>query len=149
LEGSLHSSTIAKVIGALIGYITRASVAEAACTGGRASVSQELLPWREQYDGFEGTLPAFTRVNRVVLGNGIRLFVNGVWCRYDAVAGNGFSIVLIRNTMTNRVTMVSFSGQVNGELLNPPGCPSVAIAARSEGTETVLGSTASITLTLI
>jgi hypothetical protein len=58
LEGSFHSSTIRKIRKALIGYITRAAVGTAAnCTGGRATINQETLPWHLTYLGFIGRLP--------------------------------------------------------------------------------------------
>jgi hypothetical protein len=67
LEGSLHSRTIAKVAGSLIGFITRALVAEASCTGGRARVRGETLPWHVTYQGFTGTLPNIVRLNTSVV----------------------------------------------------------------------------------
>ncbi len=55
IEGSFHSGTIRKVERALIGHITRASVAT--CTGGSATVLNATLPWHVQYGGFIGRLP--------------------------------------------------------------------------------------------
>jgi len=68
LEGSFHSSTLAKVIGALIGHVTRATVVGTSCTGGRATILQETLPWHVTYEGFSGTLPRITAV-RLLLRN--------------------------------------------------------------------------------
>ncbi len=59
VEGSFHSSTFAKVSGALIGYIYRAT-RTGNCTGGRATIDQESLPWHVAYGGFAGTLPNIT-----------------------------------------------------------------------------------------
>jgi hypothetical protein len=60
LEGSFTSATIAKVLHALIGVISRASVANPSCTGGHATIHQETLPWRLTYVGFTGILPRIT-----------------------------------------------------------------------------------------
>jgi hypothetical protein len=62
LEGTFHSTTIAKVVGSLIGYVTRAAVANTACTGGHATVLTATLPWHVTYEGFTGTLPNITRI---------------------------------------------------------------------------------------
>lgn len=64
MEGSFHSQTIRKVVGALIGYVSRASVRGQQCTGveepGTATIAQESLPWHLRYRGFSGTLPRIT-----------------------------------------------------------------------------------------
>jgi hypothetical protein len=58
LEGSLHTRTIAKTAGSLIGYITSAILGP--CPSITATVLRETLPWHIRYSGFEGTLPAIT-----------------------------------------------------------------------------------------
>ncbi len=68
LEGTLHSRTIIKTPGSLIGYIARATVGEASCTGGRARTLTARLPWHVQYSSFSGTLPNITSVNTNVIG---------------------------------------------------------------------------------
>src|ERR1700751_1578741 len=55
MEGSFHSGTIRKVVGALIGHITRAGAG--VCTGGGLTILRETLPWHVTYEGFFGTLP--------------------------------------------------------------------------------------------
>jgi hypothetical protein len=62
LLGSFHSRTISKVSGQLVGFINHGTVAEARCTGGRARVLPETLPWHVRYDSFAGTLPTITRI---------------------------------------------------------------------------------------
>lgn len=149
MEGSLHSATFAKTAGALIGYINRASLTESACTGGSATLAQESLPWHEQYSGFEGTLPNISRTIRVALGARIIMVFGGSVCIYIGNEGaNGFSITLVREA-GGRITGLRFSGSVRPEPSNPPVCPRVVRVAAEEGTETVAGSTASITVTLI
>src|SRR5215216_7887633 len=67
LEGSLHSRTIAKVAGNLIGYITRAVLGR--CIRGSATILTASLPWHVRYVGFEGTLPAIGRLLTNVSGS--------------------------------------------------------------------------------
>jgi hypothetical protein len=63
LEGSFHSATIAKTLGLLIGYVSRAIFgAGMACQGGSATVLTNTLPWHVTYEGFSGRLPAITSV---------------------------------------------------------------------------------------
>jgi hypothetical protein len=68
LEGSFHSQTFAKIARALVGYVTRATVNEGACTGGTARALAETLPWHVQYRSFEGTLPVITRISFRLVG---------------------------------------------------------------------------------
>jgi len=80
MEGSFHSATFSKVVGALIGYITRAQVSVMApCIGGEfwalngnevleQRVVANTLPWHVQYNGFTGTLPAIAGIIVAVLG---------------------------------------------------------------------------------
>jgi hypothetical protein len=62
LEGSYHARTMAKVNGALVGYITRAGIGTAGCTGGRATALAETLPWHIRYRSFVGTLPRIAEI---------------------------------------------------------------------------------------
>lgn len=68
LEGTQHSATITKSAGALIGYITGATVDEANCTGGRARANTETLPWHVTYESFTGTLPNIEAISTRVAG---------------------------------------------------------------------------------
>jgi hypothetical protein len=63
LEGSFHERTIAKTIGRLVGYVSRAIFGSgAACQGGSFTVLTATLPWHVTYEGFSGRLPAITSV---------------------------------------------------------------------------------------
>ena len=62
LEGSFHSATIVKTVGALIGYVTRASLVNSSCIGGHATIRTETLPWHIRYRGYSGTLPNITLI---------------------------------------------------------------------------------------
>lgn len=94
IEGSFHSSTISKVLEALVGYVTQAAVgAPAACTGGTVTILTANLPWHIRYNGFSGTLPEITRIHlRLILAE---FLIN----RNDLALGR-FSC-LYRSTPTN------------------------------------------------
>jgi hypothetical protein len=92
LEGSFHSSTMSKVADALIGHISRASVASASCTGGSATILQESLPWHVAYKGFRGTLPEITSVRLGLIGVWIVIRINST-----------LSLCLVRSTSASPV----------------------------------------------
>jgi hypothetical protein len=68
LEGSFHSATVRKTRGALIGAVTRAVVngSEPPCTGGRATMLQESLPWHLTWESFRGTLPRIEEITFLI-----------------------------------------------------------------------------------
>jgi hypothetical protein len=79
LEGSFHSRSIAKVAGALIGFITRAAVAHPCGGEGEMWVhngteeplgvrTANSLPWHMTYQGFTGTLPDISEVRIRIRG---------------------------------------------------------------------------------
>lgn len=79
LEGSLHSSTIAKVLGTLIGSVTRATLGR--CEVGTATILTEALPWNIRYSGFQGRLPEITSLIVHVPGFAVRSRLsNGITC---------------------------------------------------------------------
>src|ERR1044072_1283544 len=55
LDGSFHSSTIAKIHRALIGHLTLASLGR--CVTGSATILRATLPWHIAYSGHMGPLP--------------------------------------------------------------------------------------------
>jgi len=110
LEGSFHSHTIAKVIGTLLGFITRAIVDHNSCNGGDAwalteeETGNETLPWHVTYEGFGGTLPNITSVRLLLtthFSSEPGLF--GITCLYsgnasgdvtlDARSGNASAVI--------------------------------------------------------
>jgi hypothetical protein len=62
LEGSFHNATFIKTRGLLIGNITRAAVQNRQCSGGRATILLETLPWHVTYQSFTGTLPTIAGI---------------------------------------------------------------------------------------
>jgi hypothetical protein len=105
MSGSFHSSTIAKVNGALIGHMNRASYNPAGCTGGRATINQEALPWHIRYRAFRGTLPNITGVDFGVIGAKITLEAAGLTCTNQSTATNPW--VFVANLSAGRVTGVT------------------------------------------
>jgi len=71
LESVLHSRTMPKVIGSLIGFVTRVTVN--ACVNGTAIIQGERLPWHIRYSNFQGALPNITSVITHILGAGVRI----------------------------------------------------------------------------
>jgi hypothetical protein len=69
LEGSFHEATIAKVEGALIGSVTRASVDGNNCEPeeAKASILTETLPWLITYEGYIGELPNISGIEILLL----------------------------------------------------------------------------------
>lgn len=67
MEGTLHNALMTKTVNGLIGYITRAEVAN--CTGGSITLlTTGTLPWHVQYGGFIGTLPDITEMAIRIVG---------------------------------------------------------------------------------
>jgi len=105
LEGSLHSRTLAKVVGSLIGYITKATVLR--CARGSATIRQESLPWHRRYASFSGTLPNITSTSETVTGAEWTVREpGGITCSVTNATNTG------TNTLTSRtVTRTTVSGR--------------------------------------
>lgn len=71
LSGSLHTRTIAKTVGALIGYINAATLGP--CREGTATILTETLPWHARYLAFTGTLPNILTIRINVIGAAFRI----------------------------------------------------------------------------
>jgi len=157
LEGSFHSGTIRKVEHALIGHVTRASVAAASsCTGGSATVLQETLPWHIQYMGFTGTLPIIQSVRLLLAGAAFKLHIRLL-----------FEFFCLARTETNQPAggeaLVEGGGNLTNLTPDPnasipltsaggSGCPSTSghfQAPGGDGVITLLGNTTKIRITLI
>jgi hypothetical protein len=67
--GSIHNTTIEKVRGALIGWITH--VAASSCEGGSVAFLRETLPWHITYQSFFGRLPFIFDVRKLYVGMSI------------------------------------------------------------------------------
>lgn len=67
IEGSLHTTTTTKTAGALIGYVTSASVGP--CESGSATVLTATLPWHVQYGSYTGLLPTISSLIVNIIGS--------------------------------------------------------------------------------
>jgi hypothetical protein len=164
LEGSFHTNTIVKNVGALVGYITRAIVRRP-CTGGtvwaHSGETNEILggtfantlPWHIRYDGFTGTLPAIASV-RIRLENiqytaRAAFFGIPILCAYNSAAANGGNATATANreAVTGALTTLTPSGIVRS---STGGCPEGQFGAPAgDGPITLLGTTTRLTVTLI
>ena len=150
LEGSFHSATMAKVVDALVGHISRATLNNAVCSGGTGTILQASLPWHIRYVGFMGTLPNITALRTVAIGMGFRAAGSFGNCLFLTTTLQPSTGQLNRNATTRSLTSVTAGGTItSSENCGPFG---ERITARLGGTSTsltVLGSTTLITVTLI
>jgi hypothetical protein len=139
LEGSLHSRTIAKVAGSLIGYITRAILGR--CEAGTATIEQERLPWHISYSGFEGALPNITSIFIHVVGASFHVrTTEGITCHVLTTATEPARGILHRSTATHEITETGIEGRIRagGECLNATG--TLSTAPESSGAFSLLGT---------
>lgn len=140
LEGSLHSRTMAKVVGSLVGYITRADVGP--CASGRKTILRETLPWHIRYLSFTGTLPNITSIRYNIVGWSQRMSDGIVFCLYRSTAAEPAVMTFNREAGGALVTAV-----IGGTILS--SCGSSNTITSSPAALTVLNSAARITVTLI
>jgi hypothetical protein len=163
LEGSFHTRTIVKSVGALLGYLTRATVRRP-CTGGTAwahsgETNEALgttvannLPWHIQYGGFAGTLPNISSL-RLVLPGGLFLLRASLFgivtlCEYVTTNANGNAIGTANREAGGALTTLTASGEIRS---NSGGfCPTGRFQnPERDGAIVNLGTGARITVTLI
>jgi hypothetical protein len=152
LEGTFHSRTIVKVSGALIGYITRARVQEAACRGSenipnaKATVLQETLPWHIDYLGFVGSLPN-PSPQYALLNTAFRIFELplGATCLYSGTTRGIFERVEPGGEGRLRADETFGVPKASGSTL----CPNPGSFRGTSETVTVLGTSTPIILRLI
>lgn len=161
LEGSLHSRSITKVAGSLIGLITAARVRRP-CTGGTAWAHNaeaneilggnlpQTLPWHVTYEGFEGTLPNITRLRILLTGAAftVRASFLGitVLCSYRTGGEAGNATGTATREGGGAIDRLVASGRIR----STSGCPDGSFTSRAEdGIITQLGSATRVTVTLI
>jgi len=142
LEGSLHSRTIRKVEGTLIGYITRVQTGQ--CNLG-TTILTETLPWHISYISFSGTLPEITLL--IIRGRGNFRVAT-------CLAAAEFLGRFIRSIPSGQTNHVDVPLERNSEIpLTGILCPSPRIGTLSSGAQRgsvmVLGASTRITITLI
>lgn len=151
-EGSFHSSTFSKVENALIGHVSRATVAGASCTGGRATIHQESLPWHATYRGFRGLLPRISSIRISLKGPRISIFEPTFTLTCIGTATTEHPAVgeaLVEENAGGR-EIVNFS--FDESLIPVNGCIANNVkfsAPAGDGRVTLLGNTTRIRVTLI
>jgi hypothetical protein len=154
LEGTLHSRTISKVSGQLVGYITRAIVGpREQCTGGSAVILSATLPWHIHYDSFIGALPRITGVRIQIVNFGwqttARVLGSETSCLWKSTAAAPFLSILELNTETGRgESLRADETQSIPEFEGPGACPQ-SVSFRGRATVTVLGTTTAIIIRLV
>jgi len=149
MEGSFHSATIRKVLGALIGYVTRATAGRP-CSGGAATVNQASLPWHVTYEGFETALPNITEIFLLLRNVNFTVEVLGARCVYGRNEEN-LNGVARRNTANGEITLEDETG-AEGILTKISGgflCPGTGRFSQTSEPVTGLGSATRISVSLI
>jgi len=146
LEGSLHTRTMAKTIGSLIGYVTRDQLGF--CGIGTATILRETLPWHVRYSSFNGFLPEIASVIMHVVGAAWRIREPlGVTCLFRSSAERPVVGTFHRSTSSHEVSEVAIGGGIpsGGECFN-----AVGTLTSNSGPISVLGTLSTrITVTLI
>lgn len=146
VEGSLHTGTITKTRGSLIGYITRAPQPQN-CAGGSVTILQEALPFHVRYDSFTGSLPRPSGERLQVVGAAFGVNV-GFSCLYRSSATE--PLFMIDNIEANglitgvRADESTTFPRVEGGIF----CPATG-RFRNTGRMTGLGTSTNISLRLI
>lgn len=141
LEGSLHARTIAKVVGALIGYITRARLG--ACSTGSATILTETLPWHVTYRNFTGRLPAIETIGTDVINASFRVREPfGVTCLARSTTSR--PAIGTYRVSGGTIASATIGGTVPTDCLGQEG-----VFSSDAGVVTLTGATTRITVTLI
>jgi hypothetical protein len=153
LEGSLHSRTIPKVRELLIGYITRANIQNNQCTGGRATLRQEKLPWHLTYQSFRGTLPRITEILLNLIRLGFDIEIPGVNnCAATTSVANPARGIAVLSTTNGQVTGLNADPNATIPLTNAPGGFACGLGSgrfTGTGAMRLLGTNCLIFITLI
>ena len=111
LEGSLHSRTMAKVSGSLMGYITRATLGP--CLSFTVTILRETLPWHVRYAAFRGTLPNIDSIIVHLTEAAWRVREErGTTCLARSEAGRPVIITFHRNAVSREITEAGISGRI-------------------------------------
>jgi hypothetical protein len=150
MEGSFHSATIAKVIGALIGHVSRATTGS--CRGGSATITQTSLPWHVTYEGFTGTLPNIREISVLLRGVNFQVTVtvlgSQITCGYGRAEDNARGS-LVREAGGAISTLSPDESIRLQKLSGSIFCPGTGGFRSNANSVTLLGNTARITVRLI
>lgn len=149
LEGSLHSRTLSKVSGALVGYITSASMGSP-CTNGELHLLQETLPWHVRYDSFTGTLPRISTIRLQIVGFSLWLTWFSLRCLYTTTAARPIYATRFSESTGPLGEFVPSRLDLEGTLTEVTGleCPR-PITVQGAGDFNVQGTTTAITVQLV
>jgi hypothetical protein len=150
MEGSFHSATISKVIGALIGYVSRATAGT--CRGGSMSITQTSLPWHVTYEGFTGTLPGIREIALLLRSINYQVILTflgaQITCGYGRPEDN-FRSSLIREA-GGAITTVAPDTTIRFQKLSGSVfCPGTVGYIGNAANITLLGNTTRISVRLI
>jgi hypothetical protein len=149
LEGSFHSSTIRKVLGTLVSYISRAIVNDAACSEGHATILRESLPWHVLYQGFTGSLPRIVSVRHYLIGAAFQIEPGlGVVCLARSTVERPAAGDATRDSITGAIMTLEPDSLLSIPVIGGAACPRAGIFAGS-GEVYVLGTTTRVRLSLI
>ena len=141
LEGSLHSRTVTKTAGSLVGYITAVNLGT--CATGTATILRETLPWHMRYASFAGTLPNITGIIFNIIGWRFRIREPLLTCLATSTVENPVVYTRAREA----------SGALTTARLSGSGiettCGRVGSFNSDAGPVTVAGAATRITVTLI
>ncbi len=122
LEGSFHNETMEKPRDLLVGYITGSNVQNNQCTGGRATVLNETLPWHLTYRSFSGILPIIQTLLFNLIRAGFIYEIPGVnSCKVITSIANPARTITNLNTTTGRVEGLRADETARIPLVNGPG----------------------------
>ena len=142
LEGSLHTRTITKTVGRLIGYVTAANLGP--CASGSATFLRETLPWHLTYRSFAGTLPNITAMNVDMSGYSLQYREPLFTCLFRSGTGAAAMVLTFNREAGGALTTAIISGEAV-----PSSCGINARFTSSQAPLTVAGAATRITVTLI
>lgn len=148
LEGSIHTRTITKTGGSLIGYVTAANLGT--CSQGSATVLRELLPWHIRYSSFSGTLPSIASIRTDITEFSLRIRepVFAITCLAESDSLHP-AVATFNREAGGSLTTTTISGADIPALCEPNNFSVLARFSSDAGLVTVLNSATRITVTLI
>lgn len=113
LEGSMHSATIVKTRGSLVGHVTNAAVSSS-CGIFASRVLTANLPWHVRYQSFSGVLPNISNVAMQIIGFEFQIRESGfgVTCLYRSTEAQPLNMIWSRNGATGVIASATLSGTI-------------------------------------
>jgi hypothetical protein len=109
-EEFMHSRSMVKTTGGLVGYIETADLGP--CELGTATILRETLPWHIRYGSYTGTLPNITSIRVNIVGFSIRAREPFATCLARSTATSPAIITMERNVATRTLGNAILSGSV-------------------------------------